>query len=68
MKFVVEKKGEKYLVVNDTTGQSKGVHSTEGQAKLQASDLNKKFATAMGHIGSVPLPKESEDDLEDDGE
>lgn len=41
MKFIIEKKGEKFLVSNDTTGQVRGVHKTKEEASQQAVHLQK---------------------------
>lgn len=39
MKFVVEKKGEKFLVVNQDTGYVRGRFAKEGEAKLSAKHI-----------------------------
>lgn len=57
MKFVVEKKGEGYIVFNDTTGYVKGVHKTEGEAKLQASALQKSHNDGIEMASASVGPK-----------
>lgn len=39
MRFIIEKRGQNFLVVNDTTSYVRGVHKTEGEAKLHAKQL-----------------------------
>lgn len=41
MKFIVEKKGESFMVVNDTTKDVRGLHKTEGDAKVHAQQLQR---------------------------
>lgn len=54
MKFKVEKKGENFLVVNETTGYVKGRFKTEGEAKLHRNRLQDEHETAVGQITSAP--------------
>lgn len=41
MTFKVEKKGERFLVVNESTGQVRGNFREEAEAKLAATKLKK---------------------------
>lgn len=70
MKFIIEKKGEKYLVVNDTTKDVRGVHKTPGEAKVHAKELQTKFNNGVTSVSSRITPPKavSEDDRDDDGE
>lgn len=70
MKFIIEKKGEKYLVVNDTTKDVRGVHKTPGEAKVHAKELQQKFDNGVSSVSSRITPPKavSEDNNDDDGE
>lgn len=71
MKFTVEKKGEKFLVVNGTTKSVRGVHKTPGDAKQHAKELqvqhDKGVQMASARL-TPPKDMESDDSLDDEGE
>lgn len=52
MKFGVEQKGEKYLVVNEDTGYVKGVHRTKGEAEVQAEYLQKEHDKGIEQVSA----------------
>lgn len=60
MKFEVQKKGEKFLVVNDTTGAVRGVHITKPEADAQAKTLqathNKGMTMASARLTPPDRP------------
>lgn len=59
MKFIVEKKGEKFLVVNDATGVVRGVHPKEGEAKLQAKQLQQTHNNTKEMVSARITPPAS---------
>lgn len=60
MKFVVEKKGQTFLVVNQDTTYVKGRYKTEGEAKLHAEKLQKEHNDGI-KMASAKLGTERED-------
>lgn len=57
MKFNVEKKGELFMVVNDTTGDVKGRFKTEGEAKLAARNLQREHTQGVEMVSARLTPK-----------
>jgi hypothetical protein len=53
MKFKVEKKGQSFLVVNETTGYVKGRFKEEGEAKVLRDRLQDAHNEEVGLIEST---------------
>lgn len=69
MKFIVQKKGEKYLVSNDTTGVLRGVHKTKAEADHQAKELSRVHKQGIEMASARMTPKkETEDNNDENGE
>lgn len=71
MKFNIEKKGEKYLVVNDTTKDVRGVHKTMDDAKSHQKELQAKHDAGVKQVSAritPPKQMETEDQLDEAGE
>lgn len=66
MKFIVQQRGEKFLVSNDTTGVVRGVHKNKGEADLQAQQLQKVHDQGIASASARITPPE--DNADDDGE
>ena len=61
MKFIVEKRGETFLVVNDTSKQVRGRHKTEGDAKVHASNLQRTHEQGIEMVSArMTDPKPTE--------
>lgn len=60
MNFKVEKKGERFLVFNESTGYVRGRFKTEGEAKLYQQKLQDEHNSAIEAASSrlSPPPKE----------
>lgn len=65
MKFVVQKKGQNFIVSNDTTGYVRGVHKTEGEAKLQAQSLQQVHDEGIKMVSATVGPKQPKLDSEE---
>lgn len=57
MKFGIEKKGERFLVFNETTGVVKGNHKTKGEAQVQANMLQKEHNAGIEMVSARLTPK-----------
>lgn len=69
MKFIVTKKGENFIVSNDTTGQNRGVFKNKKEADMRATQLNKTQASGVKMASAKMAPADNtEDNDEDDGE
>lgn len=60
MKFGVEKKGERYLVVNQSTGQVKGNFKDEGEAKTVAASFQKEHDSGIEMASARITPSTAE--------
>lgn len=61
MKFKVEKKGERFLVVNDTTGEVKGNFREEGEAKAHAQSVQQEHDKGVEMVSArITPPRSSE--------
>lgn len=68
MKFIVQKKGEKYLVSNDTTGVVRGVFKDKTEADAHAKHLQKEHKEGIEMASAKMVPKETEDNNDENGE
>jgi hypothetical protein len=59
MKFDVEKKGERFLVVNQSTGEVKGNFKDEAEAKTAASSFQKSHDQGVEMVSARITPAPS---------
>lgn len=59
MKFIVEKKGEKFLVSNDTTKQVRGVFIKKEDAMQQAVKLQKEHDKGIEMASAKMTPEKT---------
>jgi len=52
MKFKVEQKGERFLVVNETTGYVKGRFKDKGEAQVHCDKLQQAHQDGLDQISS----------------
>lgn len=56
MKFIIEQRGETYMVVNDTTGDVRGRHKTKGDAEIHAQSLQKTHDVGIQSVSHRITP------------
>lgn len=65
MSFKVEKKGERFMVVNESTGYVKGRFKTEGEAKIYRDRIQKDHDTALDQVSSRLTPPSADEPAEE---
>jgi hypothetical protein len=66
MKFVVEQKGQMFLVVNETTGYVKGRFKEKGEAEKLSQRLQKEHNEGIEAVSHRITPKQQDPLPEDE--
>lgn len=64
MKFKVEQKGERFLVVNETTGVVRGRFKEKGEAQVHRDRLQDEHNTGIEQVSARLTPPSRESDEE----
>jgi len=68
MNFKVEKKGERFLVFNESTGYVRGRFKTEGEAKIYRNRLQDEHNSAIEASSARISPPRTDDEVQEEGD